>query len=52
MTLPNSDTLPATCEVGEVFVDTDDDDCSDVSGGDGALCICKTTDTWALLNDF
>jgi len=51
MTLPNGTALPATCAVGNVFLDTDDDDCSDSGGGDGALCICKSSDTWVLLNN-
>ena len=52
MTLPNDTTLPATCAVGEVFADTDSDDCADTGGGDGAMCICKSTNTWALLVNY
>jgi hypothetical protein len=51
ITLPNDTTLPTTCAVGEIFLDTDSDDCADTGGGDGALCICKDTDTWVLLNN-
>lgn len=50
--LPNGTTLPATCSVGNVFHDTDSDDCADTGSGDGALCICKSTDTWALVSNF
>jgi len=29
-----------------------EDDCADTGGGDGALCICKTTNTWALIANY
>jgi hypothetical protein len=50
--LPNGTDLPATCNVGEIWHDTDDDACADAGGGDGALCICKSADTWALVSNF
>lgn len=50
--LPNATALPATCTVGELFHDTDSNDCINTGGGDGALCICKTTNTWALISNF
>ena len=50
--LPNGAALPATCVVGELFQDTDSNDCANTGGGDGALCICKTTNTWALISNF
>lgn len=50
--LPGGTTLPATCSQREVFHDTDSDDCADTGAGDGALCICKTANTWALLFNF
>lgn len=50
--LPNGTALPATCVVGEFFQDTDSNDCANTGGGDGALCICKTTNTWALISNF
>jgi hypothetical protein len=49
LTIPNGTTLPATCSVGHQFQDTDSDDCADTAGGDGALCLCKATNTWALV---
>lgn len=42
---------PATCAVGELLVITDSDDCTNGSG-DGALCVCKSANTWALVADF
>lgn len=50
--LPNGTALPATCEVGYLFHDTDSDDCANTGSGDGALCICKSTNTWALISNF
>lgn len=50
--LPNGTTIPATCTVGEIFQDTNSNDCADSGGGDGALCICKSTNTWALISNF
>ena len=50
--LPNGTALPATCLQGELFHDTDSNDCINTAGGDGALCICKTTNTWALISNF
>ena len=50
--LPQAATLPATCTVGAVFLDTDSDDCADTSGGSGLLCYCIATNTWArIAND-
>lgn len=46
---PNGTTLPATCTVGSYFQDTDSDDCADTGSGDGAICVCKATNTWALV---
>ena len=43
---PNDTDLPATCTVGDVFIDTDDDACADAGGGSGAVCACLATDTW------
>ena len=50
--LPNGTAIPATCNVGEVFIDTDSDDCIDTGAGDGAYCVCKSADTWALVSNF
>ena len=50
--IPNGTDLPATCSVGSIFHDTDDDACADAGGGDGVLCICKTTNTWAVVSNF
>lgn len=44
--IPSDTDLPATCSVGEIFVDTDDDDCLDAGGGSGTMCICTSTDNW------
>lgn len=49
LVLPNSTTIPATCTVGELYLDTDSNDCVNTAAGDGALCICKSTNTWALV---
>lgn len=43
--------LPSTCEVGEMFFDTDDDACSDANDGDGVICFCEAADTWAVVKD-
>ena len=48
---PNGTDLPATCNVGEIWVDTDDDACADAGSGGGAVCVCKAADTWALVID-
>lgn len=48
---PNGTDLPATCVVGDVFHDTNDDACADADTGDGVVCICKTTDTWVVVQD-
>jgi len=45
----NGTALPATCTVGQVFLDTDSDDCANSGGGDGCLCICKSANTWAIV---
>ena len=47
--LQTGTTLPAACTQGQLFHDTDSDDCADTGGGDGALCICKSSNTWALV---
>lgn len=47
--VPNGATIPATCTIGEVFQDTNSDDCADTGAGDGALCLCKASNTWALV---
>lgn len=49
--IPNNATLPATCTIGQIFLDTDSNDCADTGSGDGAVCVCKATNTWALLTD-
>lgn len=49
LTIPSGTALPATCSVGHQFQDTDSDDCANTGGGDGALCQCKATNTWALV---
>jgi hypothetical protein len=46
--VPNGTDLPASCSVGELFVDSDDDSCADVGGGAGALCACTATNTWVV----
>ena len=43
--------IPATCVQGSMYHDTNSDDCANTGGGDGALCICKTTNTWALVQN-
>ncbi len=50
--VPNGTDLPATCSVGMIFHETDDDACADAAGGDGALCICKSANTWAAVANF
>lgn len=52
--IPNGalSTLPSTCAVGELYVVTDDDDCASSASGDGAICICKSSNTWALQDNF
>ena len=45
--IPSGTDCPATCAVGEVFMDTDtstDTNCT--SSIDGAVCGCHTADTW------
>ena len=50
--VPNGTTIPASCNVGEVFADTDSDDCANTGGGDGCLCICKSSNTWAVIQNY
>jgi len=52
--IPNGalSTLPSTCSVGQIYAVTDDDDCASTASGDGATCICKTANTWALLDNY
>lgn len=47
LTVPSGTDLPATCAVGEIFVDTDDNACLDAGSGSGATCVCQATNTWA-----
>lgn len=47
--MPTGTSLPASCVQGEYWHDTNSDDCADTGGGDGAVCVCKTTNTWALV---
>lgn len=47
--MPAGTSLPASCVQGEYFQDTDSNDCANTGGGDGAVCVCKTTNTWALV---
>ena len=47
--LSSGTTLPASCLVGEWFHDTDSDDCADTGSGDGAICVCKSANTYALV---
>lgn len=49
--VPNGTTIPATCSVGQVYLDTDSDDCVDTGAGDGAYCICKSSNVWSLVAD-
>jgi len=49
--IPNGTDLPATCSIGQIFQDTNDDSCADIDGGDGAVCVCRSADVWALLGD-
>lgn len=44
--LPNGTDLPATCDIGDVFVDSDDNACADAGSGTGAVCVCTAADTW------
>lgn len=46
--IPNGTAIPATCTIGEIFQDTNSNDCAD-GAGDGAICVCKATNTWALV---
>ncbi|MHA2248272.1 MAG: hypothetical protein ACXADY_25200 [Candidatus Hodarchaeales archaeon] len=46
--IPNGTDLPATCTIGHLFIDTDDDSCADAGGGAGAMCACTATNTWTL----
>lgn len=43
-TIPNSTTLPATCAVGNIYMDTD------ATTGQ-RLYLCESTNTWALQGD-
>jgi hypothetical protein len=52
LNLPHGTTIPATCAVGDVYLDTDSDDCADTGAGDGALCICGSTNVWKLISNF
>lgn len=47
-----NNTLPATCNQGQVFLDLNSDDCADTGAGDGAFCVCKTNNNWALLVNY
>jgi hypothetical protein len=49
LTIPKGNTIPATCTQGEIYHDLNSNDCVDTGGGDGALCSCKSTNTWALI---
>ena len=49
--IANGTDLPDTCTVGTLFLDTDDDACSDAGGGDGCLCLCKTSNTFAVVQN-
>ena len=52
LSLPGKTTLPGTCVMGDLLVDTDSDDCIDTAAGDGALCVCDNTGAaWILLTD-
>lgn len=50
--IPNGTSLPGECTIGQLFADTDSDDCVNTGGGNGALCICKTADNWAIIFNF
>jgi len=50
--IPHDTALPGFCRQGQIFHDTDSNDCSNTPGGDGALCICKSDGTWALVSNF
>ena len=52
MMIPNGTALPGACIIGQLFQDTDSNDCADTGSGDGALCICKASNTWALISNF
>lgn len=47
--MPNGTDLPATCTVGELFLDTNDVACADADVGTGAVCACMQTNVWAQL---
>lgn len=51
LTIPNGNSLPGLCSSGQLFQDTDSDDCADTGAGDGALCICKAG-SWTLISNF
>jgi len=42
--IDHSDTLPATCDVGDIYWDTDAD-------SDGSLYICRASNTWKEVDD-
>lgn len=45
--LANGATPPATCTVGEIFLDTDEtNDTNCTTTGDDSICICSATNTW------
>ena len=45
--IPNGADPPATCRVGEIFMDTDtSSDTNCTTGFNGALCRCAATNTW------
>jgi hypothetical protein len=50
--IANGTDLPDTCTVGVLFLDTNDDQCDDANdAGDGVLCLCKATNTFAAVID-
>ena len=43
--------LPATCTVGDFYVDNNDDGCDEADDAGGvAVCFCTATNTWSILN--
>lgn len=50
--IPNGTSLPGTCSIGQIFADTDSDDCADTGSGDGCLCVCKASNTWAIITNY
>jgi len=50
--LPSGNHPPATCRVGEIFIDTDEtDDTNCTTTHDNSLCLCVAANTWVQLDN-